>query len=79
MDNIAERSWSAVVVIYNDQNPEDQIDESTARAVGTRALDQMLRGLFKSPDGEELVRTLLTRTEYEEFVEPRLLPQKPIS
>ena len=79
LEHLAARTWPKTTAEYNKRNPQDQLAECTARAIGARALDNLLRGLFKDPEGEALIRSMLTKTEFDTFVKPRLNSQKPNS
>ncbi len=63
------RPWPAVVNIFNYENNEE-ITESYARTVCTRALDKILNALVKDPESRELVQEHLRPSEFNALKTP---------
>ena len=63
------RPWPAVVDIFNYENNEE-ITESHARALCNRAMDKILKALFKDPKSRELMEEHLRPSEFKSLTSP---------
>ena len=63
------RPWPVVVDIFNYENNEE-ITESSARTLCTRALDKILNALVKDPESREMMEEHLRPSEFRSLVNP---------